>query len=646
MPRTSRSLRLFVFLRLVSLLALCASGSLSSAFAGSVPADPKIGDSHQLGGSWFVYAGSVEEGELWIYPHLDGFPEIFIAGQDPVWRSAFGTQFEPRGGRFANRFCAAEVLNELHSAPTQKRRYAAARLLQLFVELHDPESAEVPYYLREYLPRLERYLNDEGRAWVARESERQRKWLERIERNQPRLPSITESDLVRKDAEGYYLRLIEDGYLDIAVVGGNSYSEEAGRAFSWGLVEALRKKLERRGFRSTPVRRSEEAIVLEKPITLFGHSVMARARLTGAGASGSRTRRSVANFVEGLAHADVVIYTGHSNKYRGCYWASERRTKYARFNIGLDDQGDLDHKCHGLCEKPYQIVALMSCSSHAKYSRPVRWHYEEEYGHLEGEVGFMGTADLAYFLDFVPHYDHWLGRILDGAGPRELQLELNEIRPHDDTPPYLFRGVLQPRLQFIVPADEADFSITDLQEVGESSIVTGRGSDGRLYASTEIFPHDAPGEIVQVAVHEEEAYALGSDGRLWYVGADSAGAMEESIITKASARRFRFIAWCKFGRGKTRLALIDRDGRLYGWLDDAGLKPVRNLPEGEIQVVGNDAEGDLFVITEGGNAFVRKSRSKPFRAVDHAPDLITTTPSLLGVGVRGRLLSAEAHTDR
>jgi len=77
--------------------------------------------------------------------------------------------------------------------------------------------------------------------------------------------------------------------------------------------EELRGELEAAGFRSGRFRGSPHPARCEKTVALLGRRVRVRVRLTGGSRERAGIRRAVANFVEGLAHADVVLYLGHSN---------------------------------------------------------------------------------------------------------------------------------------------------------------------------------------------------------------------------------------------------------------------------------------------------------------------------------------------
>lgn len=609
-------------------------------FTGSALGASRIrGETYFVAGHWFQYLGSEEapgdEREYWLYPHLDGVLEIFEApgqsaeqGAGP-WIGMLGSRFHASQGRFSNRFSAVEVLNELLRSDSMRHRERTVRLLDLYVELLAADAT--PFYLRKALgARADRHRDDEGRAWVAEALERYRSLTRGLPQVGTRV-SYTPADPIH--SSDFYRSLIADGYLDIAVIGGNSLDEESGEYHSWSAVEGLRAWLRQEGYSESASRRSDTPVLSEKITRLLGHQVRVRVRTTGGSHRKPRIRRAVANFVDGLAHADVVIYQGHSNGSSGLYYLSESKTGFSKFRLGLEDQRDLEKKCHSVLTKPYQIVALQSCHSYEKYCRPMRSYFDRQLGRRGGQVGFMGTGEVCYFREFIPRYSAFIDLIVKGVGPTAINRRLNAIRPVDDPAPLVLRGVLQVPHTFIVPP-----GVTIENIVGEAArkwrLCWGIGSDGVRYASSELFPQDRLGDIVQVVSASRGVYGLHRDGRVFYSGRDTEGVTVEVETTRTSGHEFAFIARGKHNGGRSRLFLITRAGEIF-YLSGVTGKPTRATWQLEsVVAVGNDASGDFIGLDASGKTWVLSDRR--WKETEPRP-FVTVTPHLRSVGVKGEL---------
>lgn len=587
MSLTDRTLSL----RLGLLFALLLASSAGQLNAAPPPdRDPRIGSSAFVGGSWFQFLGRADQTEerLWLYPHLDGVYEIFrepasaatspgsnpaLAGRPP-WKGEFGSVFDPSMSRFRVIFSAPEVLNIMlrfasRDGAAGARARRAARLLELFKALH---GGETPYYLRPSEKRAKRLLRDEDRRWIAERLAFYEEATARVAPEKRGKSRASGSGLgtqvfrvdvdALRSADDYYRALVSDGYLDIVVVGGNSYDEASSRVFSQRSIVDLKKELGAQGFRPVIQAGNDDAPNEEKVVRFFGQPIRVRVRASGGDPLSSRVRRTVCYFVEGLAHADVVIYHGHSNRKTGVYYLSEGRTKFSRFKIGMHGQKDLDHKCHGLAQKPYQVLALQSCFSFEKYCLPVEGYYDRE---LSRRPGIMGNAHYAYFADFVPRYSEFVRLLTQGVGPRELSSRVNAIRPIRETPALLMRGLLQPRGSFIVPKETKIIRFEDRGPKASFQNI-GRGDDDREYVSTDLFPQDQPGQIVQVVGYDRGAFGLDAGGRLWHLDPHTQGLAVIVADPKASGSApFRFIVKADDSRGRPRLTIVDGNGRIRCW---------------------------------------------------------------------------------
>ena len=593
---------------------------------GSAEREP--GHTYFVGGSWFQYLGRSPDGYfLWLYPHPDGVAEIFRCDDfGGSWEGTLGTHFDETLGRFTRRFSAVELLNELSASNSPGRRRIPARLLKLFLELH----GEVPFYLRKSLNTIERSLTEEDHQWLARTT-RLYEWVtNRVDDVGTRIASLGDPFPARQGSREYYRRLVEDGYLDVAIVGGNLRDDRNGEYLSWRHHQELRDALIELGFEFSPFREASDATFGTKLIPMLSERIRVRVNITGGSHRQDRVRRTVANFVEGLAHADVVIYLGHSNRRTGSYFLSESMSEFSRFQIGLRNQRDLDAKCHGLKEKPYQILALQSCFSYDKYCRPIRWFYEKSFAQRRGNTGFMGSSDYAYFVEYVPRFRAFMEMLLEGKGARDIQQRLNAIRPHARTGNVVLRGILQPRLTFILPRG---VRITTMKEHDSRkwNRVEGVGSDGNTYHSTEIFAQNYPGEVIQVVASSKGVYGLFEDGRVFFVGRGTDLSMVESHLSEEKGLRFTFMAYAEIQRGKRRLCLIARDGTLYA--RSRGKKHIFRLtqqaPEGVAFVaLGNDAGGRFMVLDSDGRMHAWDEKRRRYDLLPARVPFLNVTPIL------------------
>lgn len=591
------------------------------------------GETCWVGGRWFQALGQDEQGrDLWLYPHTDGVPELFVdAGRDG-WVGSLDSRFDPAKGGFTRLFNAAEVLNELAEADGEARR-RPARLLATFLALYP--APDGPWYLREAKAELAPLLEPVDQADVAARVQLHRAALARVARPGTRVVDAPASPVT---LEEHQAALVEDGYLDVAVVGGNSQDPGGQQRYSWDLLAAFAADLERQGWGRGGFRSATDAIRCERVVELLGRRVRVRVQLTGGSGRADRTRRAVANFVEGLTRADVVLYVGHSNHDSGAYYVSEKRTPEARFRIGAGAEGeDLALKLPGLGSKPHQLLLLHSCVSYPKYCEPLVAHVAEGGGRGPGVVG---TTRVAYFDEFLPRAQALLRGLVEGDGAATLHRAMLRAsvraatRP--DGSPLVQRGCLQPRRTFVVPAG---VRIETVEERGADGafLVVGAGSDGREYLSTEVFPQDRPGDVVQVAASDGAALALRRDGSLALVGEETEGACLEL------AGPYRALAVVSLRGGRSaQLCAVSAAGRIVV-LEGRALGPLEPAPPFAVTAVGNDARGRVVALGATGAAVWRPGRRawEPTGRValaDAAPSLLEGAELFLGEGPTGRVL--------
>lgn len=604
--------------------------------APALAAEP--GETCWVGGRWFQALGKDEQGrDLWLYPHTDGVPELFVvdAGREG-WIGSLDSRFDPVKGGFTRLFNAAEVLNELAEADGEARR-RPARLLATFLALYP--APDGPYYLREAKEELAPILEPADLADVAERVALHRAALARVARPGTRVLDPPASPVT---LEEHQAALVEDGYLDVAVVGGNSQDPGSQQRYSWDLLAALAADLERQGYGRGGFRGATDAVRCEKVVELLGRRVRVRVQLTGGSGRADRTRRAVANFVEGLVRADVVIYVGHSNHDSGAYYLSEKRSPEARFRIGAGAEGeDLALKLPGLGRRPHQLLFLHSCVSYPKYGKPLVDHIVE--GGLRGP-GVVGTTRVAYFDEFLPRASALLRGLAEGAGGAALHRAMvkasiqasAQASKRPDASPIVQRGYLQPRRTFVVPAG---VRIEGVEERGadDAFLVVGAGSDGRQYLSTELFPQDQPGDVVQVAASDGAALALRRDGSLALVRPETDGACVEL------AGPYRSLAVVSLRGGKSaQLCAVSAAGRILV-LEGRALGPLEPAPPFAVTAIGNDARGRVVALGATGAAVWRSAgraweRTARVELVDAAPSLLSGAELFLGQGPTGRVL--------
>jgi len=602
------------------------------------PAQAQVGGSCRVARWWFQYLGEDGRGErIWLYPHFDGIHEIFRAPKAGPWTGDLGTRFDPRKGVFENTFNGAEVLNEfLHEKATPEQKREAARLLALWLAVHPAK--ETPYYARDFVRKLGKHVSVKTRAWAEAQVALRRRLLRRVGTFGVEVPGLKVPISAERGPREYYRRMLRDGYLDIAVVGGNLRDKDTGKYRSWEQVEKFRETLAKKhGFKGARFRRASDETLGILHTKMLGRLMTVRVHMTGGSLRGYRIMRAVANYVEGLAHADLFVYHGHSNYSRGTYYISECYAPWSRFQVGMRNQRDLSAKCHLLRTRPHQLICFQSCSSYHKYAQPIRGYYARTWPERPGHAGFMGTSKMSWFIDFVPRYAKLVELLLKERGARTIQDEVNAIKPKPTTPPMVLRGFLQPPTSFILPAGVTVANVRE-EPAQRGHQVLGDGSDGRTYRSTEVFAQNFAGEIVQVAAVRNGLYGLTQDGRVYFCGRGTCGAALESHLTGKSDARFAFIGTISGVLG-ARLVLIGTDGKVYRREDrgrrhcPAFLQP----PDGVgFAAIGEDAARRLIAIDDQGGWYGWDRKTQGFVKLKVAPKPLWE-PSLLGRGTKGVL---------
>lgn len=601
----------------------------------------RLGATYFIGGYWFQYLGrDANQDSVWLYPHQDGVPELFYApAAGGEWRGSFDSRFAPAVGRFRNLFNAAELLQEL-SAPERSAaaRQRAARLLRLWVARHpDPLG---PYYLRRSMNAIDGLLSEPDRAWLRQQAAAATDLLKRVETPGTAIPALAAPRALKEGPAEFYRRWIADGYLDIAVIGGNLYDPQRGTLNAWKYIEEFKLELVKQGFELSAFRDSKSKDLLLGSARILGQPVRVRIWATGANLHEGQTVRCVANFVAGLAHADLLFYHGHSNHDSGAYFLSEKPDEFARFQLGLGNSSDLESKAYGLGRKPYQLFGLQSCLSYSKYAVPMREGLQLRHGAPRDGVGVMANPAFACMYDFVPRYTKLVELILKQSGARTIQETLNAIRPDPITPNLVLRNVLQARDTFLVPPG------VTLQEVEElpadpqgQALVRAPGSDGATYYSSEVFAQDRWGEVRQIVPCALGLYALFDDGTVYEYGQGTQGSMRRSRFARLPEARFQALAMtCNSGR--ERLILLGKDGLIYEHdaASDALRRSLRQAPPGvEFRAVGAEPDGRWIAQDADRRWYAWNAKLNRFEVPESAPDLSALPPTLSPFGRCGEI---------
>lgn len=558
-------------------LGICCIGSVLQGQVAPEPAPrPAIGDCVWSGHAWFQYLGEEDGQGLWLYPHLDGIFEIFRdpgAGTIPVGVDQVGDLGSriASTGEFTSRFCVGEVLNRFLAARSRRVRCSHAETLAYFARLH----GGLPEYLARYSVAIDSHLGDASNGRLEALLTRRDRLLARTGQIGVRVPSLRVPDVL-ESSDDHYRALVADGYLDIAVLTGNLYAPDERRYWGKSIIEEMQGELRLQGFVSRRVEDGARSRLFERTVRLFGQPIRVRVRAVPSSKAAARVRMSVACFVEGFAHADVVLYAGHSNRRTGSYWLSESKSMHSRFRFG-GSAPDVHRRLHRAIDKRYQLVALMSCSSWTKYCLPLRRAFAGQLSAKRGadidgpRIGWLGVAANGHMDEIVPRYARLIELLTRGAGGFEIAQSLERTRKRPSTPSVVLRGFLQAEGRFILPRGVRLLSLDELS-AERGAILRGIGDDGQRYYSSDSFPQSTPGEIVQVVPYRTGLLGLRRDGRLYQLSFRDGGAAVEAVCTADSPRRFRSISRLD---ETGRMALISRQSELF--LLDSSLSSARRL---------------------------------------------------------------------
>jgi len=205
----------------------------------------------------------------------------------------------------------------------------------------------------------------------------------------------------------------------------------------------------------------------------------------------------------------------------------------------------------------------------------------------------------------------------------------------------LLRGVLQARGTFVVPPGVA---IAAARELGpdDAFLVVGAGSDGREYVSTEVFPQDAPGEVVQVVRWRGGVYGLRADGVLERVGPETGGAARPSRL--ADGLVLVYVGRAELDGRRDDLVLVDAANRVHAISGDPPRleRPPRQPPPGvRFTAVGQDADDRLVARDAAGEAWVWAALGQEWERSGDPVVIATATPSLRAAAAPGELVRAE-----
>jgi len=608
-------------MRFLSLPLLLLSGAL---LAGEL----RPGDTVWLAGRWFQSAGANADGaRLWLYPHLDGVPEIFTEVPNGIWPGSLDSRFDASTGRFENLFNAAEAANEiLYGSLSAESKRPGARVVSIFLQLYD--QPQPPYYLRPHFDAIKAALTDDDRAVVEKAVATHREILSRIPKPGTRVPAL-QQPRGTLDAAEHYRRLISDGYLDLTAAGGNLYAEAWGTYNSWRFMDDFTARLKKQGFRESSFRSATDAVLFEKNIRILDADIVVRIFATGGSKQPARILRSVASFTEGFARADVMLYHGHSNKEEGAYYLSETSAEFPRFQIGMTDTRDLFEKLQGLNRREHQLYIFQSCISVEKYGYPIRAALDTRIPNTSGHTGFIASPTMSQQVDFAPRFSAFVEDLCAGSGPREMLLRMNSIRPDKQhTLPLVFRGVLQPAASYIVPTGVTLQSEQTVERDGYLR-TEAMGSDGRTYTSTDLFAQNAPGDIAQLVARGSSIFGLSRDGQLFEVSAASLGAM--SLCAATRNLRSKITHLCADPYNPERILLLCDDNSLRAFsVGDTSLQHARIQPPSKLKLtaVAYDSKKNFYAQNSSNDWLLWTPDEKKFKPTNSLPDSPLATPSL------------------
>ena len=433
------------------------------------------------------------------------------------------------------------------------------------------------------------------------------------------------------DQTPYYALMFMDGYFDVAISGGTLDNQSG--AYMDALRTALRDQL---GFTAYPG--TENPRWFWKEFSFQGVPLLARVVTTATGSKKLHGQRNLANFAMGLANADLTMFHGHSNYQSGKYKFSEE-FEDLYLQLGLNDQKDLERRAP-LGGQHYALLVLESCDSFSKYAAPILAEARKK-GKTGRTMDAAGTADIAYFADFVPRTTELLEQLLAAADAHTINVEVNKHRPTDTTPNFVFRGFFEDENRFVAPRSVRLGQWEQQRE--KPHLVTAQDEQGRTYYSTANFVVPPGVELVQIRMMDKTLFGLGSDGRIYYVGKDGAGL--RSAMVPPEGRRFVYIS--NTVKDAYRYAL-DELGRLYYYrttdTTSETLVSKRQSPEGVRFVQIGSFDGRSYGKTEDGLYYLWNDQGETFQPVEgdlEVPEEDTHSVLLGAAIVKGR--KPDAH---
>lgn len=578
----------------------------------------EIGVSYFVKSNWFKYLGKKGQKHYWLYPHMDGVYEIF-SSKGTQWRGFLGSEYNFNTGRFSKQFSIARTLNKAlgnkKEVSTEKNQYEALKKLDYLMKLHP--WGKLPYYLDFYKKDLEKLIKDHN---IDESSGMTEELYSRVKTLETSVDELLLPNEGLPGCKEYYRRILKDGYLDISVIGGNLDFQ------AWNYVEKLKNKL-----LSGKAKQTSLPEIIEINQMIMDVPIKVRIRLTGASVRNHRIRRNVVNFIEGMEHSDMVFYNGHSNYLSGRYFLYDYQhgeeqkievpaaeQKLATFYLGVNNQSSFSEKFRDIGEKEYQIFTFESCKSYEKYANPIKNHLLEKKKYRRDWAAFNGTADTAYFADFVPRTSAFILDVVNQKCGQYIQDHLNTVRPikgREGTPAMVMRNLFGNSHTFILPSKEIVLEMNNESKKDKAHLITANGSDGKVYYSSGVFLQDNPGDIVQLAhvPDNKGLYALHSDGRVYFIDDDKleAGTAKESVVSKTTGYRFKYLLNTKTSDGENVLYLLNQNGTLYYKQSDTSLSESARQFDG-IKKLGRNQDYKLFILTDIGEVLFYDTQERMF----------------------------------
>jgi len=594
-------------------------------------ANGKPGEYIFIHGHWFLSLSKDEnKRNQWAYHHAEDVYEVFhpINDKSELWQGDLGSIFDLKAKSFSQKFSAAVYLNLF--LKTKKTQFA--NQLSLFIKLHSKDST--PYYLRPYLKKIKAKTN---RQTINQILEKRKPHAPYLHNRLFQVKSLNREISLKKGPDEFYRQMFQNGTFDISIVGGNLQNRTTEHFASKFHIHKLKKKLITLGFKSYNYHPKSTHHYLIKQIHFKGKIIITRVQMTAGYLGLKKNRLGIANFVEGLAHADLLIYHGHSNRDTGAYYISEDKSRFSKFQLGFKSQKDILEKCHwGKTKMHHQILALQSCFSYYKYCLPIQNAFKNiEY---KKAIGYIGSNQKLHFREFSPRNAKLIEMLLNKKGARDILQAINSIKPFKFTSNLIFRGVLQKRNTFILPKD---ISIVELKTLSKkyNNYQYGIGSDGRKYFSSENFAQNFLGEIVQIIALKNSLLGLSKQGILYSLNRRTQGALKEIIIKKHNSPIIFMANLISQDHNKV-LCVIDRNYQIFSLsLLKGKLKKINStLPNPERPIcIGNTANNQILIKTMNNTIYKFDIDTKKYIKVSPSTEIKNITPHLEGFGLAGYL---------